>query len=374
LRLSGPLPRGFTGEHWLQIARIGTADAEPGDDVRWWRLIVTPTPGIIVLAESPDWDARTLYRTLTDVAAIPVRGFVQLQAGNWRRMEDLTAVTPDVVANAARRADLLAVRGDATPWRGAGRARLLWPSADQAGDWYIAAGGASPISGAFVGVDADSLPPVVAIHPLPSDSAAGWIGATARRSRRGTPIAMISGGDDRAGRTVTIAADGLYRWAFRGGVADQVWRTMIADMVSWLLAEPEGDSARARPADPVTQRGRGVRFRWTGRGSPVPVTLEIKGPRGTLSDTLRFDGSGDAMLALDVGRYRYTLGGGGGGTFAVEPYADELVPSPVTLRSRPASVRPSGPTRPLRDAVWLFGVAIAGFGAEWMLRRRMGLR
>jgi hypothetical protein len=89
---------------------------------------------------------------------------------------------------------------------------------------------------------------------------------------------------------------------------------------------------------------------------------------------LRFDAAGDATLPLDVGRYRYTLGGGGTGTFAVEPYADELVPSPVTLRSRPASLRPGGPGRPLRDLVWLFGVAIAGFGTEWMLRRRMGLR
>ena len=47
---------------------MGGPDAEPADDVRWWRLIVTATPGVVVLAETPDWDSRALYRTLKDVA------------------------------------------------------------------------------------------------------------------------------------------------------------------------------------------------------------------------------------------------------------------------------------------------------------------
>jgi hypothetical protein len=374
VHLSAALPHGYSGERWLQVTRVGAADAEPGDDVRWWRLTVTPTPGIAVLAVLPDFDARALYRSLVDVANVPVRGFVQLQAGSWRRMEDLSPVTSEVVANAARHADLLAVRGDPGPWKAAGRARLFWLPADQPGDWYVGGANNSPIADAFAGVDADSLPPFVAIHPIAVDSTGGWIGATARRSRRGTPIPVIGGREDHDSRTVTIAADGLYRWSLRGGVADQAWRTMVSEMVSWLLAAPESDSARARPIDPVTERGRAVRFRWIGRGAPLPLAIALTGPRGASGDTLRFDAAGDATLPLDVGRYRYTLGGGGAGTFAVEPYADELVPSPVTLRSRPASLRPGGPGRPLRDLVWLFAVAIAGFGAEWMLRRRMGLR
>lgn len=374
IRLVGALPRGMQGERWLRIERTGPADAEPDDDVRWWRLLVAPTPGVVVIADAPDWDSRALYRALKDVVDAPLRGYAQLQHGQWRRMDDLRSVSAADVMAAARSADLLAVRGDVKPWRALGRARLLWPAATLTGDWYINGGGLSPLSSAFTGAEPDSLPPAAGIIPVDSAALHGWIGATARLSRRGIPTAVIGGVEDRTGRNVTIGIDGLYRWSLRGGVAGQAWRSLIADAASWLLAAPEGDSVRARVTTPVTERGRPVLFRWVGSGGPVPLAVRLRGPRGERTDTLRFDGVGNAALALPVGRYRYALESGSGGTFAIEPYANELLPAPVTVTEHAGRGAAGAPRRSLRELLWLFGIAIAGFGTEWMLRRRLGLR
>ena len=374
VRLDAALPASMRGEHWLEIVRIGAPDAEPLDDVRWWLLSVTPAPGVVVIATSPDWDSRALYRALKDVANAPVRGFVQIEPGQWRRMDDLRKVPAADVTAAARAADLVAVRGDPQPWRSAGRARLLWPPADQAGDWYVGAAGVSPVAGAFAGVEPDSLPPATAVHRVEIDSLHGWIGAVARQAKRGTAVPMISGREGPAGRTVMIGADGLYRWSFRGGASDQVWRSMIAAATSWLLASPESDGSRARPVVPVTQRGRAVRFRWTGHGVAVPVVIALSDGAVARTDTLRFDGSGEAAVVLGPGRYHYTLAGGGQGAVGVEPFADEIVPSAVTLGEQVATALPAAPRRSLRELLPLFLLALAGFGSEWMLRRRLGLR
>jgi hypothetical protein len=149
---------------------------------------------------------------------------------------------------------------------------------------------------------------------------------------------------------------------------------MIADAATWLLAAPSADSQRARPVSPVTQRGRAVEFRWTGSGASVPLPIDLIAPNAVRHDTLRFDGDGRALLAVPVGRYRYQLAGGGSGSFAVEPYSDELVAAPITLAAHVGAGAAAAPRRSLRELLWLFAVAIAGFGCEWLLRRRMGLR
>lgn len=374
IRLSGPLPAGLAGEQWLEVVRVGSADAEPGDDLRWWRLMVSRTPGVVMLATMPDWDARFLYRALREVVEVPVRGYVQLEAGSWRRMDDLRPVPTAEVAAAAKGADLLAVRGAAGPWQTLGRARLLWAPAEVAGDWYVGPAEASPVAGAFVGAPLDSLAPASGVTPLNRPPAPGWVGATARLSRRGTEVSVLTGGEGASGRTVLIGADGLYRWAFRGGVSDQFWRGLIAGAASWLLAAPSVDGARAVPVSPVAERGRPVRFRWTGSTVTTPLALRIDGGSRTRRDTLRFDGSGEALLALPTGRYRYALDGGGSGSFAVEPYSVELLPSPVTLPEQAAISMPTPLSGSLREVWWLFALAVLGFVIEWSLRRRLGMR
>jgi len=225
-----------------------------------------------------------------------------------------------------------------------------------------------------VGVEPDSLPPASAVHRVELDATHDWIGAVARQAKRGSAVPVFSGREGPSGRTVLIGADGLHRWAFRGGASDQAWRSLIAAATSWLLASPGTDGTRARPVAPVTQRGRAIRFRWTGVGVAAPVAIALEDGTVTRNDTLRFDGNGEATVVLGPGKYRYTLAGGGQGSVGVEPFADEIVPGAVTLGEQVATASPSAPRRSLRELLPLFLLALAGFGSEWMLRRRLGLR
>lgn len=369
VRLRGVLPPDLEGEHWLQLVRTGAPDIEPVNDIRWRRLRVTTAPGIVVLLATPDWDGKFLLATLERVTQAAVRGYVQLRPGGWYRTRDLTPAASAEVRAAANAAEFLAVRGDTAAWRTSGKARLLWPTGQATGDWYAVPGGLSPISQAFAGVETDSLP------ALPAASSAGggeWIGLTARLARRGAPVPIVVGRVG-IGRTVVFGAEGMYQWAFRGGEAEQAWRTMVAQVANWLLATPEVGRALAEPVEPVVERGRPVRFRYTGTGGPHPVVVTLSADAGVRTDTLRFDSEGVAHLVLPVGRFRYQFEGGTSGTVMVEPWSHELVPTHATIEAGVAAVAPTPIRRSLRDLVALFGLALLGFTTEWILRRRLGL-
>jgi hypothetical protein len=371
LELSGLLPAGLIGERWLQVTRVGDPDAEPGDDTRWHRLIVSGSPGIVVLAAQPDWDARFLYTAVDQVTDAPLRGYVQLTPGRWFRMTDLRSVPASEVMAAARAALLLVVRGDTTPWRNSGKARLLWAPSEASGDFYLAPATASPLSSAMTSTPVESLPPLIAAIAITGPQQ--WIAANVQLARRGASFPIVAG-DESNGRRIVISADGFYRWAFGGGNAEQVWRSLIADALSWLLSAPEHDGAVTRPVRAVVERGQPMQFRWTGSGSPAPTEIRLTGNDSVRTDTLRYGADGIAVLPLAVGRYRYELTPGGTGEFMVEPFSAELSPSAVTLSSRAAAVNPVPPRRSLRSMWPLFAIAITGFAIEWMLRRRLGLR
>ncbi len=361
------LPTGLTGDRFIAVRRVGSPDAEPQDDLRWRSIRVTSSPGIVLVADTPDWDARTLLATLASVTAAPVRGFVQLVPGTWHRMDNLAPVSLATVRTAAADADLLAVLGDTTSWRTLGRTRLMWPVATAAGDWYLGGGGASPLSAALVGVDTDALPPLAAV----SQGIAGeWIGLVAQRSRRGADVPVVAG--SAAGtRTIVIGAAGFHGWAMQGGVAEQVWRTMIAQGVEWLLSAPPTDANAIRLLDPVVQRGRAVRFSGT---SATEAAIEFSRDTLIRIDTLRFDGDGIATAALPPGRWQWQTDSSHQGELMVERYSDELLPAPVRLGAAEAAVVPRPARRSLRELWPLFAVAVAGFVTEWLIRRKLALR
>jgi hypothetical protein len=182
------------------------------------------------------------------------------------------------------------------------------------------------------------------------------------------------GYDDGKVRRVVVAADGLWRWAFRGGSSEQSYRAWVAATTSWLLGGADSARGAARTVRPVVPNGRPVVFEWAAPGAPRPLPLVWSGRASDRSDTLRFDGAGRALVWLEPGEYRYRLQGGGGGTIAVEAYSDELLPRPVTLGTRDARVsRPAGRTA-ARDWLWLFGLCVLALSGEWFARRRLGLR
>ena len=366
------------GEHVLRVSLAATGDAEPRTDTRLHLVTVAPTPGVVLLAAPGDWDSRFLYRTLREVAQLPVRGFVRLDPTRWRSMADLSIVPPETVRLAARRADLLIQMGAGAPIEG-GTARGVWrwrAGADSAalpGDWYLRPGDASPVAGAFLGAPVDSFPPAILITPLTPEPG-DWVALSAQLGRRGAARPAVFGGESGRVRRVTVAVDGLWRWAFRGGSSEQSYRTWVAATASWLLGAADSARGSARPVRPVVQSGRPILFDWVAAGPGAALGVVWSGAGAPRADTLRFDGSGRAAVWLPPGEHRYRLAGGGGGTVAVEQYSDELVPRPVTLRPHDARAAPPAGRRAARDWLWLFGLCVLGLAGEWMARRRLGLR
>ncbi len=367
------------GDHVLRI-RLTGSDAEPRTDTRLHLVTVAPTPGVVLLASPGDWDSRFLYRALRDVAQLPVRGFVRLETDRWRSMTDLRPVPAERVRQAARQADLLIVKGEAGSLARGTTARGIWrwPTGGKGqgfipGDWYLSASDVSPVAGAFLGQPVDSFPPASGLAPVvpnPGD----WVALTAQLGRRGAARPAAFGRDEGRVRTVTVVVDGLWRWAFRGGSSEQSYRGWVAATASWLLAGADSARGAARTVRPVVTNGRPVMFEWSGIGPSRPLPVTWTGAEGQRADTLRFDGSGRALVWMSPGEYRYRLEGGGGGTVAVEEYSDELLPRPVTLTTREARVRqPPGRTA-AREWLWLFAVAVLAFAGEWLARRRLGLR
>lgn len=371
---------GLSGDVLLTAALANANDAESRDDARLWLVKVSPTPGIVVIASPADWDSRFLLRAIRDVAQLPVRGYLRIEDGRWRSMEALAPVNGEEVQQAARRADVLVLKGSAPDLLRDTRARgrWLWPSGEGGetvidGEWYASAPTVSPVAGAFVGLPIDSFPPLSAITPV-EPATGDWIGLTAQASRRGADRPIMIGQVSGGVRRVTTAADGLWRWAFRGGSSEQAYRSLVAGTLSWLLGAADSTTGKARVVRPVVANGRPVLFEWSGSGAPVPVGITVVTAGVTTRDTLRFDGNGRASLWLPVGRHGYQVEGGGGGSLAVEEWSEEWLPRPAVLENRDApSIASTGFTSS-RGWIWLFGLCIAALALEWFFRRKLGLR
>jgi hypothetical protein len=371
---------GLSGDILLTAALVAANDAEPRDDARLWLVKVSPTPGIVVIANPGDWDSRFLLRAIRDVAQLPVRGYLRMEEGRWRTMEALTPVGSDEVQQAARRADLLVLKGAAPELLRETRARgrWLWPSGEGGetvipGEWYASAPAISPVSGAFVGLPVDSFPPLNSITPV-EPATGDWIGLTAQASRRGADRPIMIGQVTGGVRRVTTAADGLWRWAFRGGSSEQAYRSLVAGSLSWLLGAADSTAGKARVVRPVVANGRPVLFEWSGAGAAMPVGITVVTAGVTARDTLRFDGNGRASLWLPVGRHTYQAEGGGAGSLAVEEWSEEWLPRPAVLENRDAPAIASTGFTSSRSWIWLFGLCVAGLAAEWFFRRKLGLR
>lgn len=382
--LTGPV-RLPAGTHLLAVAIAEPVDPEPRDDTRLHLLTLLATPGIVLLAEEPGWESRFLMRALQDVSALPTRGFVQVTPGVWRRMEDLQPASPEAVHAAAREADLLITVGPGrlAPRGPNAQARWSWHTPARegeggtlTGDWYMSAAQPSPVGAALSRIPLDSLPPALELVPLDNRVGPGaWTGLTAQAGRRGTVRAAMVGEEVSGRRTVEVGAVGLWRWALRGDVAEQAYRTWVGSTVSWLLAAPDTARGVATPLHAVTARGLPVSFAWRDAATPTATPIRFRSVTGTVrEDTLSFDGDGRASVTLDPGTWSYSLATGGGGTVAVEEWSAEWFPRAPVLEPRDATVTVGGRRRTAREWPWLIALAVLAFSGEWFVRRRGGLR
>jgi len=364
----------------LEVRIAGARDQEPRDDARLFVLDLSLEPAAVIFASPPDWEARFLARTLSDVARVPVKVFVETEAGRWRDGATLVPVPTNALGSAAANARLVIAMGEperARAFTGVARnAVLLWPTNGQPGDWYVERPLSSPLTAPLAGVIWDSLPPATAVVVQPHDSnPASTVALVARLARRGPARPIVTLEERNGQRVATVRAAGLWRWAFRGGAAQEGYRSVVAALVDWLLGE-RGARSRERviPQSFEVPNGLPTLWRWSSPDSARPIGITLRGADTTRTDTLRFDAAGRAELLLPPGVYRYSLSGGPEqGVVAVETYSDEWLPHAPALSAQSGEATSRFASIGLRDRWWLFVIAIAALATEWALRRRQGL-
>jgi len=366
---------GSGGPSILRAIVASPGDAEPRNDTASVAIDLSRAATAVFVSTSPDFDARYALAVLRGSLGIPTRGFFRVAPGEWRIEGALTPVGEAEVRQAVREAPVAIIHGDTAAF-GPPRSITLGPLAlivttSTEGEWYPSAAPASPLAPALSGLVWDSLPPVgIATNP-PKGT---WQGVEARRGR-GDERKPILVGSDEPRRVAIVAASGLWRWRFRGGVASDAFTALWGSLFDWLAAE-RADHRAAVPDDRMLRAGDPVRWR---RGSPtdsvVSVALHQRGTSRVDSLTLRFGGSASVVETqpLAPGIYDATTRGGSA-LLAVNP-SREWLPRPPRVPAgavRGALSADVGPR--LRTAGWAYALAILLLCVEWILRRKRGMR
>ncbi|MBX7118066.1 MAG: hypothetical protein K1X31_03605 [Gemmatimonadaceae bacterium] len=305
----------------------GAADAVPQNDTASAPLIVSGAAAATFLSTTPDQDARFALAVLRGTRRGPVQAFWRVAPGQWRTDGALRPVPEETVRRAAAGAPLLVLHGDTAVFgapRGLGRGAVVLIVPPAAGDDYYPAGaGDSPIAAALAGVPWDSLPPV----DVAAVAAKGYPAVIARRARRFDERALFTL-EDGPRRAVVAPVSGLWRWRLRGGRTADAFDAVWGSVFDWVGDERR--LAQRTAAAAATGPGAGA-----AGGGPAPVASSAERA---------------AARAEWVPR-RATV-------------RDGAVGDGVPLDRAPRAM----------TAWWLAAIAILALCAEWLLRRRIGLR
>src|SRR5258706_15547828 len=105
---------------------------------------------------------------------------------------------------------------------------------------------------------------------------AATVALAARLARRGAarPIVMLE--QHGSQRVATVTAAGLWRWAFRGGAAEEAYRRAGAAMGDWLLGdEGRGTRERVVPGTHEGPNGRPTGRRWSSPDSAHALAVTL---------------------------------------------------------------------------------------------------
>ena len=394
-------------------ARIEGSDAFPTDDERTRIVQVDPEDtGVLLVSFAADWEPRFLLPVLDQVTGLPVRGFIRTGPGRYHPMDasatgSVEPVDEAAVARLLRRAEMVVAMGvdgavaefleGATsrtrglvvfPLDGAGAAVAgIATSGPLSGEWYLGEAPPSPIAGETGRFVPGGLPPLTEILPVVDDG--GGAALSVRLGGAGEPEAAMVLRRDGRRKVAVVLARGFWRWAFRDGTPRDHYRRLWAAVGGWMMAdEPLAAGPGVSPVGSVLPRG--VPTRWRGRGyegEEVAVTVTDSANTIVLDSVITVPGGSlFTTPALPPGQYAYTVAPAGtttaadttGGVFDVETFTGEMLhrpldPAELTVRTDAEGV-PIEASRPLRTWPLPYLVILAALSAEWIGRRRAGLR
>jgi hypothetical protein len=354
-------------------------DVEPHNDTLAIAIDLSRAASAVFVSTSPDEDARYALSVLRGALAVPTRGYFRVAPGNWRVDGTLAPVSEADVRAAFRDAPVAILHGDTSvfgPPRSAtsGPLALVVPANNVDGEWYAAAAPPSPLAAALSGLPWDSLPPVNVGSSAPAGQ---WRALEVRRGREDDRRVIIAGSDTPR-RVVIVNASGLWHWRFRGGASADAFAALWGSLFDWLAAE-RSDRRAAIPTGAAFRAGEPIRWhRGSATDSSVHVVLRRLSPRDSTrvdSMTVRF--RGDATIAetptLAPGVYSATVRGGT--TMLAVNNAREWLPrSPRVKAGDVGGGVPVDAAPRLRSAGWAYALLLLLLCAEWVVRRRVGMR
>jgi hypothetical protein len=405
LRLPAPTVAGESGEEVRYRAEVALeGDAFAVDDEGVAYAVVDPREGALVAVSfAPDWELRHLLPLLERVTGLPARGYLQTGARFFPLVSgEEPAPSIDDAEMSARVRDaqmvvLHGVRARAPAWAIAtvGRAPRavvfasdpetalaagLRVGAPRAGEWYLdAEAGPSPLAGELAGLALQRLPPLLEMLPG-AGLAPGQAPLSARFRGAGAADAPLVLREAADRRTAVVLGSGWWRWALRSGEPEEAYARLWSAVAGWLLAGGPAPAQRLQPTARVVAAGEPVE--WTGSVRAARLTvLTASGDSVRVDTTLAPSSEPVRTPALAAGSYRYRAVSEGdttGGRFDVRAPASELRHPPMDVPERipppPGRGTEPGERRPLRAHPAPYLVLLGLLCAEWIVRRRKGLR
>jgi hypothetical protein len=356
----------------------GTGDAEPRNDTLAIGVDVSRAAAAVFVSSAPDFDAREAVAALRGVTSLPTRAYYRVAPGAWRTDVTLTRVPEEDVRAAVRDAPIVILHGDTALFgapRSATRGALLLfaPPAGDEGEWLAAAAPASPLAAALSAMPFDSLPPLSVAPSVPRGE---WQGLIVREPGAGGERRVALTGSESPRRVAVLGASGFWRWRFRGGQRADAYSAMFGTLFDWLAAG-RSDRRAVVPDAGVFRAGAPLRWR---RGTPtdsvVSLTMTRRGaPTRVDSMTLRFPEGANVAESPPVPPGIYDVRTANGSAVIAVNVSTELLPRRPTVQRGSIGGRPSLTDAPLaRDLGWLYAIAVLALCAEWLLRRRIGMR
>jgi hypothetical protein len=371
---------------------------------------------VVLVSLRPDWEPRYLLPLLQDVTGLPALGYLRTGADSYvpmgRAPDRGEPVDSATVRRAAADATLLVLHGltgDAEPWARSlagrsGRSVVFTADAEGAalagipsgeprpGEWYVSGEvPMSPIAGSLAGVSVQGLPPLSDV--LLPDDPARVRGALLLQLRGAGPPEAALQLDERAGGRVAVAlASGFWRWAARESGRD-VYRRLWSGVAGWLLAGEGASPLEPRPTQWVVPRGEPVV--WSAPIDSIPrrvvVTAvdslaspgDVPAAGAVVVDAPLTGGGASSTGVLPPGAYAYRVEGSAGdllasGRFDVAEATAEMAPLAVVPVASATEAAPGVAEErsgsPLRTRPWPYLLVIGLLCAEWIGRRRSGLR